>query len=125
MAKSRPPYPPAFRRQRVELARTGRTPEELAREWRVVVRMTPNKYHFISESYDTHRISLGLELVPARKPAQAAFQLRGQVERAERCPDEVEVTALGQRHVQVLANPRRSGPEAGLGHAGDLKPVHA
>ena len=34
MPKSRPPYPPAFRRQMVELVRTGRTPEELAREWR-------------------------------------------------------------------------------------------
>ena len=33
MPKSRPPYPPAFRRQMVELARTGRTPEELAREF--------------------------------------------------------------------------------------------
>ena len=31
MPKSRPPYPPAFRRQMVELVRTGRTPEELAR----------------------------------------------------------------------------------------------
>ena len=33
MPKSRPPYPPAFRRQRVELVRTGRTAEELAREF--------------------------------------------------------------------------------------------
>ena len=33
MPKSRPPYPPAFRRQMVELVRTGRTPEELAREF--------------------------------------------------------------------------------------------
>ena len=33
MAKSRPPYPPAFRRQMVELVRTGRTAEELAREF--------------------------------------------------------------------------------------------
>ena len=32
MPKSRPPYPPEFRRQRVELVRAGRTPEELARE---------------------------------------------------------------------------------------------
>ena len=33
MAKSRPPYPPAFRHQMVELVRTGRTAEELAREF--------------------------------------------------------------------------------------------
>jgi transposase len=30
---SRPPYPPEFRRQMVELVRAGRTPEELAEEF--------------------------------------------------------------------------------------------
>ena len=44
MAKSRPPYPPAFRRQRVELARTGRTAEELAREWRCCCLPKVDKY---------------------------------------------------------------------------------
>ena len=33
MPKSRPPYPAEFRRQRVELVRAGRTPEELSREF--------------------------------------------------------------------------------------------
>ena len=33
MPKSRPPYPPAFRRQMVELVRAGRSPEELSREF--------------------------------------------------------------------------------------------
>jgi len=33
MAKFRVPYPPEFRRQMVELVRTGRTPEELSREF--------------------------------------------------------------------------------------------
>ena len=33
MPKSRPPYPAAFRQQMVELARSGRTPGELAREF--------------------------------------------------------------------------------------------
>ena len=33
MPKSRPPYPPAFRHQMVDLDRTGRTPEELTREF--------------------------------------------------------------------------------------------
>jgi len=31
--KSHRPYPPAFRRQMIELVRRGRTPEELAREF--------------------------------------------------------------------------------------------
>jgi transposase len=33
MPKSRPPYPPEFRRQMVELVRAGRSPEELAKEF--------------------------------------------------------------------------------------------
>ena len=33
MPKSRPPYPAEFRRQMVELVRSGRTPEALAREF--------------------------------------------------------------------------------------------
>ncbi len=33
MPKSRPPYPPEFRQQIIELAQAGRTPEELAKEF--------------------------------------------------------------------------------------------
>lgn len=33
MPKSHPPYAPEFRRQMVDLVRSGRTPEELAREF--------------------------------------------------------------------------------------------
>ena len=33
MPRTRPPYPPAFRRQMIELVRAGRSVEELAREW--------------------------------------------------------------------------------------------
>ena len=33
MPGNHPPYPPEFRRQIVELSRSGRTPEELAREF--------------------------------------------------------------------------------------------
>lgn len=33
MPKTRPPYPLEFRRQMIELVRTGRTPRELAREF--------------------------------------------------------------------------------------------
>ena len=33
MPKSRPPYPPEFRRRMVDLVRSGRAPEELSREF--------------------------------------------------------------------------------------------
>jgi transposase len=33
MPKSRPPYPPEFRRQILDMVRAGRTPEELAQEY--------------------------------------------------------------------------------------------
>ena len=33
MSKTRPPYPEAFRKQMVELVRSGRTPGDLAREF--------------------------------------------------------------------------------------------
>ncbi len=33
MARTRPAYPPEFRQQMVDLVRTGRTPEELSREF--------------------------------------------------------------------------------------------
>ena len=34
MPRSRPPYAPEYRRQLIELVRAGRTPEELAREFK-------------------------------------------------------------------------------------------
>ena len=33
MSKKRPPYPPEFRRQMIELVRAGHSPEELAKEF--------------------------------------------------------------------------------------------
>ena len=33
MPRSKPPYPPEFRQQIIELVRAGRTPEELSREF--------------------------------------------------------------------------------------------
>lgn len=33
MPRTRPPYPPEFRRQTVELVRVGRSPQELAKEF--------------------------------------------------------------------------------------------
>ena len=45
MPKSRPPYPAEFRRQRVELVRAGRTPEELAREFEPTAQAIRNWVH--------------------------------------------------------------------------------
>ena len=42
MARTRPPYPAEFRQQIVELARTGRTPAELAREFGVTAQTIAN-----------------------------------------------------------------------------------
>jgi transposase len=42
MPKSRPPYPPQFREQIVELHRAGRTPGELAREFKVSAQSVRN-----------------------------------------------------------------------------------
>ena len=33
MSEKRPPYPPEFRRQMIEMVRAGRSPEELAEEF--------------------------------------------------------------------------------------------
>ena len=43
MPKSRPPYPPEFRRRMTELVRAGRTPEQLAKEFVPLRRLTPTK----------------------------------------------------------------------------------
>ena len=42
MAKTRPPYTPEFRRQMVELVRAGRSPEELAREFKPTAQSIKN-----------------------------------------------------------------------------------
>jgi hypothetical protein len=42
MTKTRPPYPPEFRRQMVELVRAGRSPEELAQEFEPTARSIRN-----------------------------------------------------------------------------------
>ena len=36
MARTRPPYPPEFRRQMVDLVRAGRSPKDLAREFELM-----------------------------------------------------------------------------------------
>jgi transposase len=45
MPKFRVPYPPEFRRQMVELVRSGRTPKELAREFEPTVQSIWNCVH--------------------------------------------------------------------------------
>ena len=42
MPKTRPPYPPEFREQMVELVRAGRNPAELAREFQCSVQTIRN-----------------------------------------------------------------------------------
>jgi transposase len=42
MARTRPPYPAEFRQQMIELARAGRTPAELAREFGVTAQTITN-----------------------------------------------------------------------------------
>ena len=43
MPRTRPPYAPEFRRQMIELVRSGRTPEELARQYEPAERAGPRK----------------------------------------------------------------------------------
>ena len=45
MPKTRPPYPPEFRQQMVELVRAGRGPEELAREFEPSAQAIRNWVH--------------------------------------------------------------------------------
>ncbi len=42
MARTRPPYPAEFRQQMIELARAGRTPAELSREFGVTAQTITN-----------------------------------------------------------------------------------
>ena len=42
MPKTRPPYPPEFRRRLVELVQAGRSPEELSREFEPSARSIRN-----------------------------------------------------------------------------------
>ena len=45
MPRTRPPYPPEFRRQMVELVRAGRTPEELSQEFEPTAWYNPHRRH--------------------------------------------------------------------------------
>ena len=53
MPKSRPPYPPEFRRQILELVRAGRAPEELAQEYEPTAQTIRN--WIAQEDVDTGR----------------------------------------------------------------------
>ena len=51
MSKKRPPYPPEFRRQIIELVRAGRSPEDLAKEFEekglkgVGIKLIPRRFY--------------------------------------------------------------------------------
>ena len=42
MPKSKPPYPPEFRQKMIQLVQAGRTPEALAREFKVTAQTIRN-----------------------------------------------------------------------------------
>lgn len=58
MPKSRPPYPPEFRRQIIELVRAGRTPEELAKEYEPTA--TTIRHWVVQDDLDDGRRTDGL-----------------------------------------------------------------
>ena len=60
MARTRRPYPPAFRRQMIELVRAGRSPEELSREFKVTGQSIRN--WIAQEDRDEGRRSDGLTI---------------------------------------------------------------
>lgn len=58
MARTRPPYAPAFRQQMIELVRAGRSPEELGREFEATAQSIRN--WVAQEDRDKGRRSDGL-----------------------------------------------------------------
>lgn len=74
MPKNRPPYPPEFRQKMVELVRSGRTPEELAREFEPT-----------SQSIRNWIAQAGVdECLAARGTGRTANQEREELERLRR-----------------------------------------
>ena len=65
MPRTRPPYSPEFRQQMVELVKTGRTPEELSREFEPTAQTIHN---WVKQSdLDTGVRSGRLDVVRARR----------------------------------------------------------
>jgi transposase len=60
MPKFRPPYPPEFRQQMIELVRAGRTPEELSREFEPSAQAIRNWVAQSGEIVESRRESGGL-----------------------------------------------------------------
>jgi len=140
MPKSHPPYPAEFRRQMVELVRSGRTSESLAQEFEPTAQSIRN---WVAQAdRDEGRRSDGLtsaeraELTKlrgenqrrgtaarapsgARQPAAEAFGCLGRIQRADRRPRPLRTPARRQhltgRFRHRLLRPEPPAPVSGLG----------
>ncbi|MET8146705.1 IS3 family transposase [Sphaerisporangium sp. NPDC005288] len=74
MPMSRPPYPPEFRRQMVELVRAGRTPEELAKEFEPTAQSIRN--WVVQAERDEGRREDGLTSVEKQELARLRREVR-------------------------------------------------
>ena len=80
MPRSRPPYPAEFRRQMVELVRTGRTPSELSREFGVTAQSI--SAWVAQDAADSGRPMPGKDMLSTAEREELA-RLRRQVKRLE------------------------------------------
>jgi transposase len=71
---SRPPYPPEFRRQMVELVRAGRTPEELAAEFEPTAQSIRN--WVVQADHDDGRRADGLTSAEKEELARLRREVR-------------------------------------------------
>lgn len=94
MPKSHRPYPPAFRRQMIELVRRGRTPEQLSREFE------PSAQAIRNCRRPPRRLRLHRRLVQS---AAAAFGARLSV------TDDVRAVARNPRSLSALRIDDRPG----------------
>ncbi len=74
MGKTRPPYPPEFRRQLVELVRSGRSPEALSREFEPTAQSIRN--WVVQADLDEGRRSDGLTTSEQEEVRQLRRDLR-------------------------------------------------
>ena len=83
MPKTRPPYPPEFRRQTVELVRAGRSPEELAREFEPTA---ASICHWVTQAdrQEGRREEKGSGLAPAEHDELARLRRENKQLRLER-----------------------------------------
>ncbi|GAA4233720.1 hypothetical protein GCM10023075_50620 [Streptosporangium album] len=91
---SRPPYPPEFRRQMVELVRAGRTPEELAKEFEPTAQSIRN--WVVQADLDEGRREDGLTSTEKEEPARLRREVR-QLREEREILKKAAVSSLGRR----------------------------